>query len=302
VNRPTVALTGGTGFIGGHLVPRLIDDGWSVRLLARRPPAHASWLGRPVTVVPGSLDDGAALAHLATGADALVHLAGLVRARNRDQFFRVNAEASGRVAAAARDAGVDRVVLISTLAAREPDLSDYAASKAAGEAAFLAAAPDSVLVLRPTAVYGPGDRATFAIFRAARLALVPVVGGARASMVHVADVAGAIVRGLRGRQTGTVEIDDGGPGYSWPTIMAAAADRPVRCLAVPPALFVAAGHGAALARLWGAAPFFGPGKARELTHRDWRIQGPGLEGWRPTVSLAEGFAATAAWYRANGWL
>ncbi|MBM3585935.1 MAG: NAD(P)-dependent oxidoreductase [Alphaproteobacteria bacterium] len=302
MNRPTVALTGGTGFIGGHLVPRLLDEGWSVRLLARRPPAHAAWLGRPIAVVPGSLEDAAALAHLATGADALVHLAGLVRARGRAAFFRVNAEAAGRVAAAARDAGVRRAVLVSTLAARELELSDYAASKAAGERAFLAAAPDGTLVLRPTAVYGPGDRATLAIFRAARLPVVPVVGSVRASLVHAADLAGAIAHALRNPQTGTVEIDDGGPGYSWPAIMAAAAGRPVRCLAVPPALFVTVGHGAGLARLWGATPFFGPGKARELVHRDWRPKGPALEGWRPVIALAEGFAATAAWYRASGWL
>lgn len=299
---PTVALTGGTGFIGAHLLPRLIGAGWTVRLLARRPPAHPLWHGLAYDVVPGGLDDARALADLVAGADALVHAAGVVRARDPGRFFAVNADAAGAIAWAARAAGVRRSVLVSSMAARLPALSAYAASKAAAEAAFAEAAPEAWIALRPTAVYGPWDRASLAIFRAARGSVVPVVAGTVASLIHVHDVADAIVAALGTDQAGTVELDDGSAGYTWPRVMSAAAGRPVRCVAVPRAAFVLAGHGAALARLAGRAPFFTADKARELVHPDWRRTGPALERWGPSIGLDQGFAATAAWYRARGWL
>src|SRR4051812_5822680 len=131
----TVALTGATGFIGGHLVRKLTAAGWSVRALVRR---NATGLPANVTVVGGALDDAAAVATLVRDVDAVVHVAGLVKARNRAEFFRVNAAGAGAIAAAA--AGQPKpphVVLVSSLAAREEAISDYAASKRAGERAVV---------------------------------------------------------------------------------------------------------------------------------------------------------------------
>lgn len=302
----TVALTGGTGFVGCHAARRLMDAGWTVRVLVRRPPIHPLWAGRRFEAVAGTLDDDGALAELAADADALVHVGGVVRARDRAAFFAANAAGAASAARAARAAGVGRLILVSTMAAREPRLSAYAASKRAGEAAFEAAGG---LVLRPTAVYGPWDRATLAIFRAARLGFAPMArnADARLSFIHVADVAAAIESALRTGETGVREIDDGRvEGYRWADVLAAAGravGRTARPVRLPDQAFLLAGHAASLlARAGGRVPFFSAGKAREMLHPDWRRAAPAPTGWQPTIAIAEGFATTAAWYREHGWL
>ncbi len=163
----TVALTGASGFIGARLAARLAEKGYRVKALRHRAalpePASDS---RP-EVVPGGLGDDAALARLCAGADAVVHCAALVRARRAREFQRVNAEGVARLARAAAGAGSrPSVLLLSSLAAREPGLSAYAASKRAGERAL--AEQGSGLewtVFRPPAVYGPGDRELLSVFR-----------------------------------------------------------------------------------------------------------------------------------------
>lgn len=302
----TVALTGGTGFIGGHVARLLMDSGWTVRLLARRSPTHPLWAGRRYQAVPGDLGDAAALADLVAGADAVVHLAGLVRARDRQGFRAANEAGARAVAVAARAANVPRAVLVSSIAAREPGLSDYAASKLAGEHAVAAAGGDW-LVLRPTAVYGPWDTAMLALFRAVGLGIVPVRREARVSFVHVADVARAIAAALATRETGVRELDDGREGgYLWAEVVALAGatlGRSARTMALPAPAFLVAGYAAgALARASGRAAFFSLGKARELVHPDWRCQAPWPDGWRPSIGLEQGLAETVAWYRERGWI
>ena len=140
---PLVALTGGTGFLGRHVTAAFAAAGWRVRLLARRPEAA----GRAHETVRGSLSDQGALSALVDGADAVVHLAGAIRARSRTAFMAVNRDGTAAVGRAWRaEAPSARFVLVSSMAAREPGLSDYAASKAAGEAALDG---ESAVVLRP---------------------------------------------------------------------------------------------------------------------------------------------------------
>ncbi|MGH6719347.1 MAG: NAD-dependent epimerase/dehydratase family protein, partial [Alphaproteobacteria bacterium] len=292
----------------GHAARRLMDAGWTVRLLARRPPAHPLWAGRRYQAVPGDLADSAALADLVAGVDAVVHLGGAVRARDRRGFRTANEAGARAVALAARAAGVARTILVSSIAAREPGLSDYAASKRAGEQAVAAVGGDW-LVLRPTAVYGPWDTASLVLFKAAGVGIVPVhrIAEARVSFVHVADVARAIEAALATRETGVCELDDGREGgYRWAEVVAlagAALGRPARTLALPAGLFLAAGHAAGvLARIAGRAAFFSPGKAREMMHPDWRRQAPWPADWRPSIGLEQGFAETVAWYRERGWI
>ena len=310
--RPTVAVTGATGFIGPHVVRRLRADGWQVRILTRRP-LDASSL--EVEVVRGDLDDPPSLQRLLDGVQAVVHVAGLIKARSRKAFFRANAESVGRVAAIAAAAPAPpRFVLMSSLAAREPDLSDYAASKLAGEQALIAAgAALPWSILRPPAVYGPGDRATLFFFRCVRHGIGPVLGsaGARLSLIHVEDLASAVGALLADdRGAGLVaEVDDGGGGYGWPEMIEAAAaafGRRVRIVRVPMAVPYGLGMlNQALARLPGFTPMLTPGKVREFYHSDW-VCDPGpimaRTGWRPAVPLRQGFAATIAWYRQQGWL
>jgi nucleoside-diphosphate-sugar epimerase len=311
--RPTVAVTGATGFIGPHIVRRLCDD-WQVRILTRRA-VDPSLIGAQVEVVRGDLDDHGSLQRLLDGADAVVHVAGLIKARSRDAFFRANAESVGcLVEIAAAAPRPPRFLLMSSLAAREPELSAYAASKRAGETVLIAAGGALPwTILRPPAVYGPGDRATLPFFRCVRRGIGPVLGSesARLSLIHVEDLANAVGALLADdRGAGLIaEVDDGQGGYGWREMIAVAAaafGRRARVMRVPMAIPYGLGVlNQALARLPGYTPMLTPGKVREIYHRDW-VCDPGpimaRTSWRPAVPLRQGFAATIAWYRQQGWL
>src|SRR5689334_9090922 len=310
----TVAVTGATGFIGGHIVDRLTTLGWQVRVLTRRLPVGPIRASGRFTAVIGSLGDAGAIGDLIRGCDAVVHCAGLIKAVRPTDFFAINAAATGRLAAAAAALPrPPRFVLLSSLAARQPEVSAYAASKRAGETALAEAAGGmSWLALRPSIVYGPGDRETLLLFRAlvSGYVVLPPPSN-RVSMIHAADVAGAVAAALESQQNGLIcEIDDGKPGgYDWREVVAIAAQatgRRSRALTLPRAVFQAAALGSELAaRLRGRPAIFGRGKVREMFHPDWVSRPCDLGAapvWRPQIGLAEGIAATLAWYRDRGWL
>ena len=167
--------------------------------------------------LPGDLEDQGALDALVAGTDAVIHCAGAVRGAWRSDFDRVNAEGAGRVArAAASMARVPRFLLISSLAARMPELSEYAASKWRGECAVKAASESMRwTVLRPPAVFGPGDRELLPLFRCIAKGFAPLPAGIRGrfSLIYVDDLATAVLRWLDS-DTGygeTFELDDGTP-------------------------------------------------------------------------------------------
>ena len=311
----TVAVTGATGFIGPHIVGRLRADGWQVRILTRRPTLDPALVGPEVEAVPGALEDQDSLVRLVEGADAVVHVAGLVKARSRTAFFRGNADSVGRLATIAAAAPrPPRFILMSSLAAREPQLSAYAASKRAGEQALIGAS-DRLrwTILQPPAVYGPGDRATLPFFRCMARGFGPVLGSAdaRISLIHAQDLANAVgVLLADDRGAGLVaEIDDGHGGYRWRDMVETAAGafgRAARVLPIPKAIPYGLGClNLLLAHLPGYTPMLTPGKVREIYHRDWVCDsGPIMTrtSWRPMMPLSEGFAVTIAWYRQHGWL
>ena len=310
----TVAITGATGFIGSHIAALLARQGWRVRLLTRRLPISPILAGNRFEAVIGSLFDNDAIDRLIRGSGAIVHCAGLIKAADAAEFFAVNATATGRLAAAAAAmAAPPRFILLSSLAAREPALSHYAASKHAGELALAEAAGAMPwLALRPPVVYGPGDRETLLLFRAilaGHVVLPPPAN--RLSMIHAEDVAGAVATALESRQTGLIcEIDDGKPGgYDWREVVAiaaAATGRAARALTLPRRLFQAAALASELAaRLSGRPTIFSRGKVREMFHPDWVCRPSTLGGsapWRPRIGLAQGIVGTLAWYRQQGWL
>ena len=313
--RGVVAVTGATGFIGRKVVEMLAAQGWRVRVLARRPTAAGVWGEARPELVAGDLSDPDALGVLAAGADVMIHSAGLVKARSRAEFMAVNAHGARAAAQAYAARGTGRrFVLISSLAAREPQLSDYAASKRAGEAAAIAELPASALsIVRPPAIYGPGDRETLDVFRAAsRLPFAPRLGGpdARLALAHVDDAAAEIVR-LAQRPSAWPLSALGGDrpeGYGWREILqaaGAAVGRTPPTVRLPAALVKTAGALASLAsRVDGRPRMLSPGKAHELLHPDWSVAAAelGPERVAARFTLPAGFAQTAAWYRAQGWL
>ena len=302
-------MTGATGFLGRQIVRALADDGWRVRILTRRDPVAALWRQIEPEVVLGDLDDDQAMSRLCAGADVVVHGAGLVKARSRAAFDRVNVEGARRLALAATRA--PQVVLISSLSAREPGLSHYSASKRAGEAAMAAILGDRLTIARPCAIYGPGDRELLPVFQAAdSLPVLPVLSrSARVTMIHVEDAARQIGDLAAVSPAGrTVALSDTRTdGYSWRELMqeaARACGRSPWLAPIPRGLIHALGITNDFTMLLGAAPMLSSAKARELTHPDWSIAPQERSGVKRAADydLAAGFAQTVAWYRSAAWM
>ncbi len=308
-----VALTGGTGFIGRRLIQRLRGEGIGLRALARRPAvAH---LGPGVETVAGDLGDEAALSKLVAGAQVVIHAAGVVSASHVADYHRINALGTAAVVRAML--GVERpgrLILVSSLAASAPEVSAYARSKREGEDIALEHAEAFQLaIVRPPAVYGPGDRATLPIFAglARGLLVVPAAYRTRFSLLFVDDLAD-LLASLVGQPAapGTiVEPDDGAPGgYDWKDLATSAEallGRRVRLIDVPRAIIWPIAVGCELvARATGNAPFLSREKLGELFHPDWVAAGAYATSvaWAPRVGFADGLRASLAWYRQAGWL
>ena len=217
-----IALTGGTGFIGSALARRLRAEQWQIRALVRPTSNRDRLSGIPVQWIEGDLDDMESLRHLVQHAYAVVHCAGTVRSEFSTHFIRVNSDGVRRlVQAAAEQHSAPRFLLVSSLAAREPHLSPYAASKKLGEEALAAGAgPMQWTALRPPAVYGPGDKELLPLFRWMSRGIAPVLGpsDARFSILYVEDLADAMVQLLEhgNTQQRVFELHDGQPnGYGW---------------------------------------------------------------------------------------
>jgi nucleoside-diphosphate-sugar epimerase len=301
-----VALTGATGFVGAHVLDALLAHGFEVSALTRR--AQPERAG--VTWIAGDLTDQPALHELVAGANAVVHVAGLIKARRRADFFDINKGGTARLLAAL-DGRPVRYVHLSSMAAREPQLSSYAASKAAAEMLVRTAAGLDWTILRPPAVYGPGDRETLIFFKSARLRRPFLPGSARhrTSLIHVSDLASAIVAALEAPTASglTAEVHDGAPdGYAFADVLGMIDGDPARHrpVYIPGAVMQAVGGVVWLASLLtGSVPMLTPGKARELTFPDWVCRDTALAnhaGWQAAIPAARGLAETRAWYEANG--
>ena len=303
-----IAVTGSTGFIGTRLVARLAQRGYQVRALVRRQLPAAPRIEQ----LHGSLEDASALRRLVAGADAVLHLAGAVRGAQRADFDRVNVAGTSALLDAL-DVAAPRVPLLvcSSLAAREPGLSHYAASKRAQEQlARTRCGSRPCTILRPPAVYGPGDREMLPLFRfMARTGLAPCAGSrtSRTSLLFVDDLVEALLAWLERTDTlpEPLELHDGKPGgYAWSELAAlvgAACGRHIRVWEIPPLVLNAlAAANVAWSRLRGTAPMLSPGKLRELRHADWVCDNSAIHaqlGWSPRTGLADGLRLTPGWSR-----
>lgn len=300
-----LAVTGGTGFVGRRTIAIAVAAGHEVRALTRRPqPATPG-----VAWTQGALDTPAALARLVEGADAVLHIAGVVNAPDRAGFARGNVDGTRALIETAQAAGVDRFVHVSSLAAREPALSDYGWSKAESETLLAGASLDWTIV-RPPAVYGPGDLEMLDTFRLAKagVALTPPAG--RMSVIHVDDL-GALLVALAppGVLPGAiVEPDDGRDGgwrhadFFGGAVGLSVGRRPVAIALPRPLLRL----GARIDRLWrGDAAKLTADRVRYISHPDWTVdpaRRPPPALWVPRIDTEDGLAQTAAWYRAQGLL
>ncbi|OYX33085.1 MAG: hypothetical protein B7Y99_07840 [Caulobacterales bacterium 32-69-10] len=308
--RPIAALTGATGFLGAQLVQSLDAAGFQVRALARREPSPPGWGEARPQIVSGDLSDDAALQRLTDGAEVVVHCAGAIRAPDLAGFLAINRDGTDRLARLAQDS---RFLLVSSLAARAPEISAYAASKRAAESvAAQIIPPERLTIVRPPAIYGPGDRETLTLFQAAAmLPVLPVLSGqARMSLVHVEDAA-CHISALAARQPigATYTLADDRPeGYGWREVLGAlgksVGKTPILANFPPGALGFLTSVSGLLSRVNGRPPLLSADKARELLHLDWAVRKDELAPDLPPAryGLEAGFASTASWYRVAGWL
>ena len=296
-----LALTGATGFVGGHVVRRAVEAGHQVRALARRPQPPRDG----VTWIAGALDDAAALAALVEGADAVIHIAGVVNAPDRAGFVAGNI--AGTQAIVAATAPGTRFVHVSSLSAREPQLSIYGWSKREAEA-VVAAAPLDWDMVRPPAIYGPGDMDMLDLFRFARrgVALTPPAG--RLSVIHADDLARLLVALAAVPATHAIyEVDDARDGAwthkSFTSAIGAAVGRRVHPIALPRALLRVGARIDRLARGKGAR--LTADRVAYFCHPDWTVDAtkrPPAALWVPQIATETGLRETAESYRAAGLL
>lgn len=319
-----VVVTGATGFVGGHLVEALLARGDTVTALVRDAGRARDLARRGVRLVVGGFDQPGLLREAVTGQQIVYHVAGATAARSEAEFLVTNRDATANLLAAIGTAR-PRLVLVSSLAAGGPTepghplrgdepprpVTQYGRSKLAGEAVVRAGSVPWTIV-RPPAVYGPGDREMLRVFRAARTGLAPVfgTGGQRLSLIYGPELAAALVA------AGTTEATAGGTYYAAHAeeltsrqlveIVGTVVGR--RPLIVP----LPAAVGKALlwltdstARLAGRTTLLTVDKAAEFLAPAWLADAAPLTaatGWRASVDFATGALRTAEWYRHQGWL
>ena len=278
-----------------------MQQGFRVKALVRSPEKATELRAQGAELVAGSLSDADALDRLVEGCSAVVHGAGAVRGSCQGDFDRVNVQGTAAVIKAVRSQDKPpRLLLLSSLAAREPQLSWYASSKRSGEDLLRGEADLDWVILRPPAVYGPGDKEMLPVFEAMSRGIALVAGSseARISLVHVDDLVEAIIACLHRETTmrQTYTPSDGKPdGYDWHEMAAIAGavwSRKVRLWTIPPWLLdMVASLNLRLARLTGNAPMLTPAKLRELRHPDWIVDHRELTndtGWQPETGLRTG--------------
>ena len=294
-----VALTGATGFIGNAIQEAFLKANWQVRSLCRQPQNEIPG----IEWVKGDLNTPSALQRLVGQADIVIHCAGRVRGRSEIEFLETNARGTQAMLDACHESDFKgRFLLISSLAAREPGLSWYASSKALAEKYVNARGGQfSCAVIRPTAVYGPGDQEIKPVLQllSRGLLLKPAVSS-RFSLLHVYDLVTALLLWSQHETAivGTFELDDGHTnGYTWNDVVEQANNAwgvNVRQFQIPiSALKIFANMNLFLSRWLPYSPMLTPGKVREITHSDWTVQDRQLcekLNWSPKITLAMALA------------
>jgi nucleoside-diphosphate-sugar epimerase len=318
-------VTGATGFVGSHLAEALRRRGDDVTALARSAGKAAALAPLDVRVVAGDLHDRAALDRAVGGQDVVYHVAGIVAARSEADFMATNRDGTRNLVDALRNAGIPRIVFVSSMAAAGPTIKGrplrgdeaprpvtaYGRSKLAAEQAVTASGLDWTIV-RPPLVYGPRDQEVLKVFRLVRLGIAPVLGDGsqELSAVHGADLAEALVAAGTSRTAVARTYYACHPEVFTGAEMARAVGRAMgkspAVIRVPATL----GRGVLMltdmvARVAGRTTILTADKANEFFQPAWTGDPAPLTrdtGWRAARDLATGLDETYRWYRTAGWL
>lgn len=306
-NGKTIAMTGATGFVGGRTLDLAVRTGHHVRALTRRAQDD-----RPnVTWVRGALDNTASLATLCAGADAVMHIAGVVNAPSRQQFEAGNVAGTLAVVEAAKAATVKRFIHVSSLAAALSDLSIYGDTKARAEKIVAASGLDWTIV-RPPAIYGPGDKDMLDLFKMAKFGfvLLPPDADGRLSLIHADDLARALLALVPAEEELTAKIfevddgvDDGWTQQEFAHAIGDAMAKKIKPLAISKPVMKAVARADRLMR--GDKAKLTLDRIGYFCHDDLTIdiaKRLPREIWFPQVETKAGLKETAHWYRQNDWL
>ena len=318
-------VTGGTGFLGTHLINALRTRGDEVVCLVRSPAKAASRAWQDVRMVRGDLNDAAALRQGCEGADVVFHIAGRIAARDESDFMASNRDGTANVLAAAATHPPRRFVFVSSLAVAGPTVpghpvdetrqpapvTPYGRSKLAGER-LVQAGSIPWTIIRPPVVYGEWDEALVDLFRLARLVVVPMFGDGsqEISLIHGADLAAAFVAVATSERAAGRVYFASHPAPTTTRELALAVGRAVgkqpRLVPLPQSIARAVlWTVGSVARLAGRAAVLSLERAPEFFAPAWTCRADALRadtGWEARVDLAPGLSRAASWYREAGWL
>lgn len=307
IKQQTIAITGATGFVGSRMLNLAVREGHLMRTLTRKRQDD-----RPnVTWVKGALDNIASLDELCAGAEVVMHIAGVVNAPDRAGFELGNVTGTLNVVEAAKRAGARRFIHISSLAATQPQLSIYGETKARAEKIVATSGLDWTII-RPPAIYGPGDREMLDLFKMARrgFVLLPPEKNATLSLIHVDDLCRAIAAIIPEDDdltAGIFEVDDGIAGgwthEGFARAIGDAVQRRITPIALPKLALRAASFGDRLLRREEAK--LTRDRVNYICHRDWTINSSKrlpARLWQPKVPTPKGLKDTVTWYQFNDWL
>ncbi|HUI10161.1 MAG TPA: NAD-dependent epimerase/dehydratase family protein [Bacteroidota bacterium] len=322
-------VTGGTGFIGSHLVERLLEKGESVICVAKDV-MHARMLAlRGCDAMLADINEADGLDSALDGVDTVYHVAGLTRCRRPEDYYEANTRGTRRFLEVCRGhrGTIRRFIYVSSQTAVGPSLdgrpvseespyhpvSHYGRSKMLAEMEVLRAARAlPVTIVRPSAVYGPRERDMYDYIKTVKRGLKLLIGfhDKLMSLVHVDDlVSGILLAGESVRAAGKKYFLGSERPYSIREIggtIATVLHRHPLCVRLPHSLVYAVGAAAtAIGKATGAEVFFNMEKAREAVQPAWTcsVAKAATElGYRERFTLEEGMRQTYAWYVENGWL
>lgn len=326
-----VLVTGASGFLGSHIAEQLAEAGHSVVALVRTS-SNTKFLSslRGLELATGSVEEASSVRAAMQGVDAVIHSAGLVKARSEDEFFRTNTDGTRNLLSAAREVapGLRRFVFVSSLAAVGPSLdgrpvdgagtphpvTHYGRSKLAAERLVIEAKDQlPVTVIRPPMIYGPRDHEAFAFFQSVSMRFLPYLGDGKNTMsvVYASDAARACIQAIeRDVPSGNAYFIDDGKVYVWLDMLkdierAVGKEALVR-LSIPfPVVRGVAMFNEIVGKISNKAMMLTRDKLAELSAPHWVCDSSDTRrdlGWEPKVGWEEGTRLSAAWYRENGWM
>ncbi|SHE95123.1 Nucleoside-diphosphate-sugar epimerase [Fodinibius roseus] len=320
-------VTGGTGFIGSHLVDALLDHSAysEIRCLIR---SNRKWLkGKNITAVMGDLDELSALRDAVRDTDIIFHIAGRVMAPTYRELEHANVEATENIIRVAQKAGVPKIIVLSSLAAVGPSngrpvteedplkpVSMYGRSKKQMERRIheIAHGDTSITILRPPAVYGPREDQIYSFFKMVDKRICPIIGDGEKpeiSMVYVADVVQGILKAARQATPGvhTYFLTDGTP-HTWNKIRETTSrvlgKKNIPIYLKPGLVKKIAGLVEKTASFFGIYPVLNSEKAKEMI-LEWTCSSEKARkelGYTPQYTLEEGVSRTIHWYQRHHWL